>query len=67
MDRSLVEEYITVTDEEAIEGARALAEIEGIFGGFSTGAHVFAAARLLRGKEKGNTIAFWFVIQALNI
>jgi cysteine synthase A len=58
LDTSLVDEYLTVTDDEAIEGARALAEIEGIFGGVSTGAHVFAAARLLRGKEKGNNIAF---------
>ncbi len=58
VDPSLVTEYLTVTDEEAMEGARALALHEGIFGGFSTGAHVFAAARLLRGKEKGNILAF---------
>ncbi|KUK57007.1 MAG: Pyridoxal-5'-phosphate-dependent protein beta subunit [Synergistales bacterium 53_16] len=58
IDPSLVTEYLTVTDEEAMEGARALALHEGIFGGFSTGAHVFAAARLLRGKEKGNILAF---------
>lgn len=58
VDPSLVTEYLTVTDEEAMEGARALVLHEGIFGGFSTGAHVFAAARLLRGREKGNTLAF---------
>lgn len=58
IDPSLVTEYLTVTDEEAMEGARALALHEGIFGGFSTGAHVFAAARLLRGKEKGNILGF---------
>jgi cysteine synthase A len=58
IDPSLVTEYLTVTDEEAMEGARALAEHEGVFGGFSTGAHVFAAARLLRGRERGKTLVF---------
>lgn len=58
IDPSLVTEYLTVTDEEAIEGARALAQHEGIFGGFSTGAHVSAAARLLEGQEKGSTLVF---------
>lgn len=58
IDPSLVTEYLTVSDEEAMEGARALAKYEGIFGGFSTGAHVFAAARLLRGRERGKTLAF---------
>jgi cysteine synthase A len=58
IDPLLVTEYLTVTDEEAMEGARALAEHEGVFGGFSTGAHVFAAARLLRGRERGKTLVF---------
>lgn len=58
IDPSLVTEYLTVTDKEAMEGARALAEHEGVFGGFSTGAHVFAAARLLRGRERGKTLVF---------
>ncbi|NCB17261.1 MAG: cysteine synthase, partial [Synergistales bacterium] len=31
---------------------------EGIFGGFSSGANLFAAVSLLRGREKGNAVAF---------
>ena len=38
---------------EARETARALAREEGIFGGFSAGANVAAALRLLAGPEAG--------------
>jgi cysteine synthase A len=58
LDRSLVEDYLTVTDDEAIAGARMLAAEEGIFGGFSSGAHLAAALHLLRQRERGATIAF---------
>lgn len=58
IDPSIVTEYLTVTDDEAMKGARALALYEGAFAGFSTGAHVWAAASLLRGREKGNALAF---------
>lgn len=58
LDRSLVDGFISVTDDEAIEGARALARFEGIFGGFSSGAHAAAARRLLEGPEKGKTVVF---------
>ena len=37
---------------------RALARFEGIFGGFSSGAHAAAARRLLEGPEKGKTVVF---------
>jgi cysteine synthase A len=47
-----------VTDDEAIGGARMLAAEEGIFGGFSSGAHLAAAIRLLQRRERGATIAF---------
>ncbi len=57
-DRSLVEDYLRVTDDEAIAGARMLAAEEGIFGGFSSGAHLAAALDLLRQRERGATIAF---------
>lgn len=57
VDKSLVDGFLAVTDDEAIEGARALARFEGIFAGFSAGANVAAAARLLKDKEKGNRIA----------
>jgi cysteine synthase A len=57
-DRSLVDGFLQVGDEEAIEAARLLASEEGIFAGFSTGAHLAAARQLLSGDECGSTIAF---------
>jgi cysteine synthase A len=58
LDRSLVDEFLTITDERAIEGARALAEEEGIFAGYSSGANCAAALELLAGRERGKTIVF---------
>ncbi len=58
LDGSLVDGFLQVTDEEAAEGARELARLEGIFGGFSSGAHAAAARKLLQGPEKGNTVVF---------
>ncbi|MBI4025647.1 MAG: cysteine synthase family protein [Verrucomicrobia bacterium] len=58
LDRSLVTDYLQVTDEEAIQGARTLAAEEGIFGGFSAGAHLAAALKLLEKRERGAAIAF---------
>jgi len=56
LERSLVHDYLQVSDEEAIAAARALAKKEGIFAGFSSGANVAAALDLLRGREKGSTV-----------
>ena len=53
LDKDMVEDYITVSDEEAIEVARRLAKEEAVFGGFSAGANVAAALKLLKGREKG--------------
>ena len=58
LDRSLVTDYLRVTDDEAIAGARLLAAEEGIFGGFSSGAHLAAALGLLWERERGATVAF---------
>jgi cysteine synthase A len=46
----LVDGRITVTDREAMDAARRLAREEGIFAGFSSGANVAAAWKLLPGK-----------------
>ena len=51
-----VDGYLEVSGTEARETARALAREEGIFGGFSGGANVAAAVRLLEGELKGATI-----------
>jgi cysteine synthase A len=48
---------LTVTGAEAAEAARLLAQTEGIFGGYSAGANLAAAARLLDGPERGGTVA----------
>lgn len=57
-DPSLVTGYLTVTDEQAVDGARLLAREEGIFGGYSSGAHCSTAIELLAQRERGATIAF---------
>jgi len=51
-----VDGYLTVSGEEARDTARDLAGMEGIFGGFSSGANVAAALRLLGGELAGKTI-----------
>lgn len=52
-----IEDYIAVSDEEAVATARKLARSEGIFAGYSSGANVAAAIKLLQGREKGKNIA----------
>lgn len=56
LNRSDVADFLTVTDEEAIAATRALARREGIFAGFSSGANVAAAMKLLEGPERGSRI-----------
>ena len=51
-----IDGIITVSDEKAIETARALAKYEGIFAGYSSGANVYAALHLLEEREKGKNI-----------
>jgi cysteine synthase A len=49
---------VIVAGPEAAEHARLLARTEGIFGGYSAGANLAAAIRLLRGPERGGCVAF---------
>ena len=56
IDKALVDGSITVTHEEAVDMTRQIAETEGLFAGFSSGANVMAAVKLLRGEEKGKNI-----------
>lgn len=46
LDRDLLDEIITVTDQEAFDAARLLAASEGILSGISSGAAAVAAAKL---------------------
>lgn len=56
VEKENIDAYLTVTGSEAIHSARLLARKEGIFGGFSAGANVAVACRLLKGELKGGTI-----------
>jgi cysteine synthase len=56
-DPALVDGFIQVADTDAINVARRLAREEGIFAGFSSGAVVCAAQRLLAGPHPGASIA----------
>ncbi len=52
-DPSLLDEKITVTDDEAFEVTRQLAASEGVFVGMSSGAAVAGALRIARGMAHG--------------
>lgn len=52
----LADEVIAVKDEDAMETARQLARVEGIFGGTSSGANVWAALQRAKIIGKGKTI-----------
>lgn len=52
----LADEIIAVKDEDAYETARNLARIEGIFGGITSGANVWAAIQRAKVLGKGKTI-----------
>lgn len=57
LDRDLLDEVITVSDEAAIETTMRLARTEGVLGGISTGANVFAALEVARRPElAGGTV-----------
>ena len=57
LDGVRVDGYLQVTDNDAIHWARRLAAEEGIFGGFSSGANLAAAVKLLQGPCRGGTVA----------
>ncbi len=57
LDRSVIDEVIAVTDEQAYEAARALASSEGILTGITSGAALYAAGELAKRPENdGKTI-----------
>jgi cysteine synthase len=51
LDRSLIDEVVTVTNDAAFETARQLAEQEGLLCGISSGAAAWAALEVARRKE----------------
>ncbi len=48
LNRDIIDEVVTVGNEEALETARRLALTDGFFGGISTGANVWAAMEIAR-------------------
>jgi cysteine synthase A len=57
LDRSLLDDVVQVTNEDAFETARLLAKTEGILGGISSGAAVWAALKVAaRPEARGKTI-----------
>ena len=55
-DSSLVDGYLTVSDDEAMASARNLARKEGIFAGYSSGANVAACLKTAEVLEKGSRV-----------
>jgi len=56
LNRSVIDEIVTVTDVEAIETARALATAEGIFCGISAGGTFAAALKVAAQAKPGSAI-----------
>jgi cysteine synthase len=57
INKDMIDGYLQVTDEKAMEVTRRLAKEEGIFAGFSSGMNVAAALQLLETTCPGKTIA----------
>ena len=56
LDRGVIDEIVTVTDDEAIATAKALAMEEGIFCGISSGGTFAAALKVAEQAEAGSSI-----------
>ena len=56
MRMDLVDEIFAVSDEDAMKTARSLARMEGVFGGTSSGANVFAALQVARDLGPGHRV-----------
>ncbi len=56
LNREVIDQIITVKDEEAIETARRLAKEEGILAGISSGAAVYGALQVARELGSGKTL-----------
>jgi cysteine synthase len=64
LDVKLIDEIVTVTNEESFETSRALAKNEGIPGGISTGANVAAALKVAARSEMAGKMIVTFAPSA---
>jgi cysteine synthase A len=55
-DDTVVDEFVSVSDAEALRTTRALAAKEGIMGGYSSGANVAAALKIARTAPRGSLV-----------
>ncbi|BCR35533.1 cysteine synthase A [Mariniplasma anaerobium] len=57
LNLDIIDQIITVSDEDAFETTRTLARVEGVFAGISSGANLYAATQLaLKEENKGKRI-----------
>jgi len=56
LNKNIIDEVVTITNEEAMTTARRLAKEEGIFAGISSGAAVYAALKIGKRKENKNKL-----------
>ncbi|MEG1501871.1 MAG: cysteine synthase A [Synergistaceae bacterium] len=56
LDVSLVDKFVSVSDEDALEMTKKLASEHGLFSGISTGANVFAALEIAKTLPKDNIV-----------
>ena len=54
LNRNVIDEIVTVTDENAMETARSMAKEEGVFAGTSSGAILWAAMKVAKRPENKN-------------
>ena len=60
LNTGVIDQIITVQDEQAVETARRLAKEEGLFVGISSGAAAFGALQVARDLGKGKTVVVIF-------
>lgn len=56
MNQKILDRVITVTDNEAHQTAKLLAKKEGLLGGISSGANVYAAQKLAQELGPGKSV-----------
>ena len=56
LDQTIIDEIVTVSDEDALDTTRRLAKEEGILCGISSGTNVFVALKMAKELGKGKRV-----------